>query len=81
MFTFTFYLTYAELAEETLCVGLGRVGWPDQKISVCSLREMTAFELGPPLHSLVIVGKVHPLEVDFLRMFNPNLVVPSTTQS
>nr|CAG4647289.1 EOG090X0AVB [Megafenestra aurita] len=70
-----------KLAKETLCVGLGRVGWPDQKISVCSLREMTAFELGPPLHSLVIVGKVHPLEVDFLRMFNPNLVVPSTTQS
>nr|CAG4651217.1 EOG090X0AVB [Simocephalus serrulatus] len=64
----------SRLTGDTLCVAVARVGWPDQKISACSLKEMIACELGSPLHSLVIVGKVHPLEMDFLRMFNPDLV-------
>nr|CAG4649572.1 EOG090X0AVB [Scapholeberis mucronata] len=68
-----------KLSEDTLCAGVARVGWPDQTIKVCSLKEMKTCELGQPLHSLVIVGKVHPLEMDFLRMFNPDLVNPSDT--
>nr|CAG4637249.1 EOG090X0AVB [Ceriodaphnia reticulata] len=65
------------LAGDTLCVGVARVGWPDQNINVCTLENMLACELGPPLHSLVIVGKVHPLELDFLHIFNPDIVPTS----
>ena len=56
-----------------LSVGIARVGWPDQKINVCKLSEMKDCDMGPPLHSLVVVGKVHPLEMDFLKLFNPEL--------
>ena len=63
------------LNKDSLCVGVARVGWTDQKISVGTLSEMTSLEIGQPLHSLVIVGKVHPLELDFLRMFNPQIKI------
>lgn len=70
----------SELTSETLCVAVARVGWPDQKIAVCTLEQMTKLEMGAPLHSLIIVGKVHPLEFDYLRMFNGNLVLPKDCQ-
>ncbi|EFX67483.1 hypothetical protein DAPPUDRAFT_331033 [Daphnia pulex] len=69
----------SKLTGDTLCVGVARVGWPDQKISVCTLNEMLNCELGQPLHSLVIVGKIHPLELDFLRMFNPDITPPDSS--
>lgn len=58
------------LTEDTLVVGLSRIGAPDQKIAVLSLKEMPSYELGPPLHSLVIPApNLHPLEIDFLAQF------------
>ncbi|KAJ4448300.1 diphthine synthase [Periplaneta americana] len=53
----------------SLCVGVARVGAEDQRIVACSLQEMKEVELGPPLHSLVIAGCLHPLEVEFLTQF------------
>ncbi|GLH17086.1 Diphthine methyl ester synthase [Gryllus bimaculatus] len=29
-------------------------------------------DLGPPLHSLVICGKLHPLEIEYLSQFALN---------
>jgi len=58
------------LTGDTLCVGVARVGWPDQKIVACTLKEMQTRDIGSPLHSLVIVGKVHPLELDYLKMMD-----------
>nr|CAG4646474.1 EOG090X0AVB [Macrothrix elegans] len=66
-----------KLTGDTLCVALARVGWGNQGISACSLREMMECPMGDPLHSLVIVGKLHPLELDYLRMFNKNLTPPA----
>ncbi|CAF4911464.1 unnamed protein product [Pieris macdunnoughi] len=58
------------LTEDTLAVGLSRVGAPDQRITVRSLKEMQNHELGPPLHSLVIPSpNLHPLELDYLAQF------------
>lgn len=34
-----------------------------------TLTEMSHTDLGPPLHSLVIVGNTHPLEDDVLKLF------------
>jgi len=58
------------LKGDTLCVGVARVGWPDQKIVACTLEEMQTRDIGSPLHSLVIVGKAHPLELDYLKMMD-----------
>ena len=58
--------------EDTLCVGLARVGADNQKLVSGPLSSMTSVELGDPLHSLVIVGTVHPLETDMLKLFTNN---------
>ncbi|XP_067935740.1 diphthine methyl ester synthase-like [Watersipora subatra] len=55
--------------ENTLCVGLARVAANDQKIISGTLSALTSANFGAPLHSLIVVGKVHPLEVDMLKLF------------
>nr|XP_040224383.2 diphthine methyl ester synthase [Anopheles coluzzii] len=58
------------LRENTLIVGLARVGHDTQQILACSLSEMRNVDLGPPLHSLIIPnGQLHPLEMEFLQQF------------
>ncbi|XP_071445987.1 diphthine methyl ester synthase [Hetaerina americana] len=63
-------------SEDTLCIGVARVGSSTQQIVSCSLREMKEIDLGKPLHSLVITGgKLHPLEEEYLNAFsNPSKV-------
>lgn len=39
------------------------------KIVFCSLDDMCAINLGPPLHSLIIPGDLHPLEIEMLKTF------------
>lgn len=58
-----------DLTQECLCVGAARIGWPDQKIVAGTLAEMANVDLGSPLHSMVIVGTLHPLEEQFLKQF------------
>ncbi|CAH1399335.1 unnamed protein product [Nezara viridula] len=55
---------------DTLCVGVARVGSDEQEIVCCTLNEMTMKNLGKPLHSLVIVGKLHPLEEEYLNFLS-----------
>ena len=62
-------LVLTVLNEHSVCVGVARVGSDSQRLQVSTLSEMTKFDLGPPLHSLVIVGQLHPLEGDMLRQF------------
>ncbi|CAD6192277.1 unnamed protein product [Caenorhabditis auriculariae] len=57
------------LNENTMVVGLARVGWDDQKTVYCTLKEMASLDMGSPLHSLIIPGQTHPLEVDLLDTF------------
>lgn len=57
------------VTRESLCVGAARIGWPDQKIVAGTLAEMVNVDMGPPLHSIVIVGTLHPLEEQFLKQF------------
>ncbi|XP_059611538.1 diphthine methyl ester synthase [Phlebotomus argentipes] len=59
-----------DVAEDSLVVGLARVGHETQEIFVSSLKEMARKDLGPPLHSLVIPAKnLHPLESEYLQQF------------
>ncbi|XP_006819957.1 diphthine methyl ester synthase-like [Saccoglossus kowalevskii] len=57
------------LIEDTMCVGVARVGADDQNIMAGTLKQMVNTDLGAPLHSLVIAGHMHPLEIDMLRLF------------
>ena len=52
------------------CVGLARIGSDSEQIVMATLTEMSHTDLGPPLHSLVIVGNTHPLEDEALKMFS-----------
>ena len=56
---------------ETLVVGVARVGKEDQAIKFGSVAQMMEGDsgLGGPLHSLVICGKLHEMESEFLQQF------------
>lgn len=56
--------------EDTPCVAISRLGSPSQKFFAGTLKQMTAYDCGEPLHSMVILGnRVHELETEFLREF------------
>lgn len=55
--------------ENSLFVGLSRVGSDSQKIIACTLAEMKEIDLGPPLHSLILPGNMHELEIEYLKQF------------
>lgn len=57
--------------ESTIFVGLARIGHDSQKIVVRTLEEMRHYDLGMPLHSLVLPSKhLHELEKEFLQQFS-----------
>jgi len=55
--------------ESTLGVGMARIGTESQEIVVDTLKELQNADLGSPLHSLIVVGRLHPMEADFLKLF------------
>ncbi|GIX70081.1 diphthine methyl ester synthase [Caerostris extrusa] len=55
--------------EDTICVGLRKVGSDDQKIIAAPLRRMATIDMGDPLHSLIICGDLHPCEKEMLEIF------------
>lgn len=66
--SYMFFLT--EITENTICVGLARVGAQDQKIASGTLHQMSTVELGGPLHSMIVTGTMHPLELEMLKLFS-----------
>ncbi|KAF6200430.1 hypothetical protein GE061_006733 [Apolygus lucorum] len=54
---------------QTEAVGVARVGSDDQKIIYKTLTEIASTDLGPPLHSLVIVGDIDIMEQEYLTCF------------
>lgn len=57
-------------AEDSLAIGAARVGSKEQRLACGTLKELSEADLGPPLHSLVLLGKrAHDLERDFIREF------------
>ncbi|XP_009335184.1 probable diphthine methyl ester synthase [Pyrus x bretschneideri] len=55
--------------EDTMCVGLARLGSEDQKIVSGTMRQLQSVDFGAPLHCLVIVGKTHPVEEEMLDFY------------
>ena len=56
------------LRGDTLCVGVARVGTETQAVCHAPLSEMATMDIGGPLQSLVIAGKLHPLEEKMLNV-------------
>lgn len=58
---------------QTLAISLSRIGTPTQRIIAGTLEELGQLdedEFGPPLHSVVIVGKrLHPLELEYAGQY------------
>jgi diphthine synthase len=55
--------------EETLAVGVARLGTEGQCVKSGTLGELRLQEFGAPLHSLILVGKrLHFLEVEMLKL-------------
>lgn len=55
------------LSEDTLVVGVARVGHPDCCIKSGSIRELMTYDFGAPLHCIIIPGKLHHMEEEALR--------------
>lgn len=54
----------------SLAVGVARVGARDQKMAAGTLKQLSEMEMGPPLHSMVLLGRrTHDLEREFIRDF------------
>lgn len=55
--------------ENTICIGLSRIGSDSQHIVCDTLKKMKNVDIGPPLHSLVIPGHLHFIEIGMLKEF------------
>ncbi|OMH84828.1 Diphthine synthase [Zancudomyces culisetae] len=58
----------------TLAIGVARVGADSQKIAVGTLEKLVDVDMGPPLHSLIIIGEekgqqLHELELEYLKHY------------
>jgi len=54
---------------KTLCVGLARMGQSTQRIRAGTLRELAKEDMGGPLHSLIVCGELHDLELEVLKEY------------
>lgn len=60
-----------KINEDTLAIGVARIGHDDQKLVSGKLKDLLTVDMGPPLHSLVIPGKMHEIEqnaIDYLKV-------------
>lgn len=64
------------LTEDSLAMGVARVGQHDQLIAAGKLGELRTKDFGEPLHSLVIVGEMHELEKALFDRFLEGKAVP-----
>ena len=63
-----YFLVFIGFRGDTVCVGVARVGTDSQTICHAPLRDMVTMDIGGPLQSLVITGKLHPLEERMLSV-------------
>lgn len=58
---------------DTPCVAVSRLGSPTQTFKAGTLKELSQYDSGEPLHSLVMLGRqVHDLELEYLYQYVDN---------
>jgi len=55
--------------ENTICVGVARVGSESQKIVAGPMKSLLDVDFGAPLHSLIIAGDTHSIEDEILELY------------
>ena len=60
--------TVMQVNPNSQCIAIARVGADDQRMVFRTLSEMPHIDMGKPLHSLVICGELHPLELDAIKL-------------
>lgn len=54
----------------TPCVAISRLGSPEQTFKAGTLQELSEYDSGAPLHSLIMLGRqVHDLELEYLYQY------------
>jgi diphthine synthase len=53
--------------EDTLTVGVARLGWENQEIKADSAKNLASHDFGDPPHALIIPGKLHFHETEALK--------------
>jgi diphthine synthase len=56
--------------EDSLCVGVARVGQANQQIVSGRMKDLLYTDFGAPLHSFVIAGTMHILEKEVFDSFS-----------
>jgi len=56
------------LSEESIACVVARAGSDDSFVKADSIRNLIRMDFGPPLHSIVIPGKLHFMEIEALRV-------------
>ncbi len=54
---------------DTLCVGCARIGAKDQLIKAGAAKDLQNIDFGKPVHCLVVPGRLHFMEEEFLQQF------------
>jgi len=62
----------------TMAVGLCRVGSEDQVIAAGPMASLVDYPFGGPLHTMIICGELHDLEIAFLQLYE---VSPGAVQA
>lgn len=57
------------VTRDTLAVGMARLGQSSQKIVFGTVAQLMQVDFGAPLHCLTICGEIHPLESEFLKLY------------
>ena len=58
-----------KIGDDLLVAVVARAGWPDCQVAAGMLKDMRTRSFGPPLHTLVVPGKLHFMEEEALRAF------------
>jgi diphthine synthase len=58
-----------KIGDDLLVAVVARAGWPDCLVAAGVLKDMRTRSFGPPLHTLVVPGRLHFMEEEALRVF------------
>lgn len=56
--------------DDTMVIGLARIGHPDEKIVYGKLSEVVKVYFGKPLHAIIIPGNIHHIEEEALKLYS-----------
>ncbi len=66
-------LKTGKISEDTLVVGIVRVGSPTQRIVSGKIKELIKFDFGTPLHSLIVCAPtLHSMEKEMMEFYSVN---------